>query len=189
MTSLAHVVTQCIGCHSWGEMTGVKSRAIAAVTWGCVQRPLPPSHTRDAHTSPVTVVAALGVAHAPVLLGDSRVRLGHNLQNGGRSDPDGTRTHNPQLRRLMPYPLGHWVTACLPAPATSLTAGESQRAPLGPAHLSEHVTARTAILFPDTKQHGWLLCGCHNGGHVPSSRDPCTGSQVKCAQWGHLCDI
>ena len=24
-------------------------------------------------------------------------------------DPDGTRTHNPQLRRLMPYPLGHWV--------------------------------------------------------------------------------
>ncbi|CAN8193982.1 unnamed protein product [Coccothraustes coccothraustes] len=27
-----------------------------------------------------------------------------------RHDPDGTRTHNPQLRRLMPYPLGHWVT-------------------------------------------------------------------------------
>jgi hypothetical protein len=25
-------------------------------------------------------------------------------------DPDGTRTHNPQLRRLMPYPLGHWAT-------------------------------------------------------------------------------
>ena len=26
-------------------------------------------------------------------------------------DPDGTRTHNPQLRRLMPYPLGHRVLA------------------------------------------------------------------------------
>ena len=26
-----------------------------------------------------------------------------------RNDPDGTRTHNPQLRRLMPYPLGHRV--------------------------------------------------------------------------------
>ena len=26
-----------------------------------------------------------------------------------RSDPGGTRTHNPQLRRLMPYPLGHRV--------------------------------------------------------------------------------
>lgn len=24
-------------------------------------------------------------------------------------DPGGTWTHNPQLRRLMPYPLGHWV--------------------------------------------------------------------------------
>lgn len=22
--------------------------------------------------------------------------------------PDGTRTHNPRLRRPMPYPLGHW---------------------------------------------------------------------------------
>ena len=26
-----------------------------------------------------------------------------------KNDPDGTRTHNPQLRRLMPYPLGHRV--------------------------------------------------------------------------------
>lgn len=29
---------------------------------------------------------------------------------GKYHDPDGTRTHNPQLRRLMPYPLGHWAT-------------------------------------------------------------------------------
>ena len=33
-----------------------------------------------------------------------------------KNDPDGTRTHNPQLRRLMPYPLGHRV----PASATQL---------------------------------------------------------------------
>ncbi len=26
-----------------------------------------------------------------------------------KDDPGGTRTHNPQLRRLMPYPLGHWA--------------------------------------------------------------------------------
>ena len=30
------------------------------------------------------------------------------------NDPDGTRTHNPQLRRLMPYPLGQWATYICP---------------------------------------------------------------------------
>lgn len=30
---------------------------------------------------------------------------------GKRSTPDGTRTHNPWLRRPVPYPLGHWGCA------------------------------------------------------------------------------
>lgn len=42
-------------------------------------------------------------------------------KNGTRYDPDGTRTHNPQLRRLMPYPLGHWVTTRTDFPQRPLT--------------------------------------------------------------------
>lgn len=36
------------------------------------------------------------------------------LKGSDNIDPDGTRTHNPQLRRLMPYPLGHWVIVHMP---------------------------------------------------------------------------
>ena len=41
-----------------------------------------------------------------VYVSDNHRRL---FRNRLKLDPDGTRTHNPQLRRLIPYPLGHWV--------------------------------------------------------------------------------
>lgn len=60
-------------------------------------------------------------------------------QNKVSHDPDGTRTHNPQLRRLMPYPLGHWVTARTPLSQRPLTRCHHHAPRLRPAALRRAV--------------------------------------------------
>ena len=52
------------------------------------------------------------------VMGPARFRCATLLAT---TTPDGTRTHNPWLRRPVPYPLGHWGSAAAAATQTRST--------------------------------------------------------------------
>ena len=100
----------------------------------------------------------------------SSLRSGGRNQNGIVYDPDGTRTHNPQLRRLMPYPLGHWVTTEISFSQRPLTRCHHRAPPLrssgsrlsvsilGAAPKGGSVRLRPSAPLARTSVRHWCAC-------------------------------